>query len=270
MNWTEKFAAGLAFVAVALMGVFGFMVYDTKQEYKSVHTDLVSAQTTIKTLTENLVAESNARKEALTQLEELQSTSTQKLTEKLEIVEESIDPKDARWAKVKQVRKAVKKTMDEFGYSKSMTTHDITRYSGAVVDWSEQYDVSIPLVLAMTRRESAFNPKAKSHAGAIGLIQIMPATAREIAGDLGVRHFSMYKINDNVRFGVYYIMKMMDEFEGNVNLAVRAYNCGPTYTRKVVSGEYKDFPSETKEYVRKILGDEETVGFVKYYEDMGL
>lgn len=270
MNWLEKLIGILAFVAVVMMGVFGFLVYDTKQEYKAVHTELMSAKTTIGVLTKSLTAETTKRKKALTQLKELQTLSTQKLTEKLEIVEESIDPKDARWAKVKQVREAIKKTIEEFNYPKVMTTHDITRYSGAVVDWSEQYGVSIPLVLAMTRRESAFNPKAKSHAGAIGLIQIMPATAREIAGDLGVHHFSMYKINDNVRFGVYYIMKMMDEFEGDINLAVRAYNCGPTYTRKVVSGEYRDFPSETKEYARKILGDEETVGFVKYYEDMGL
>jgi len=104
-------------------------------------------------------------------------------------------------------------------------------------------------------------------------MQVMPSTAREIASDLGYRHYSLYKIRDNVMFGVYYIMKMLDEFEkykDKVSLAVKAYNCGPTYTKKVIAGEYKDYPSETREYELKILGSEVEDGFIHYYQNLGL
>ncbi len=201
-------------------------------------------------------------------------------TTRLSIVEESLDPANTRWAKIKQVREAVRKTLEDFRYRKRMSTTQITTYASAVVDASERFDVPISLVLAMTCRESAFDPKAKSFAGARGLIQIIPSTAREIAGDLGIRHYSMFKIRDNVKFGVYYIMKMLDEFDGDRALAVRAYNCGPTCVHKVLAGEWRDYPEETREYAQKILGEEEchspalscapSDALIHYYEKMGL
>ena len=185
-------------------------------------------------------------------------------------MEESLNPANTRWAKIKKVRAAVKKSQEELGVGDMLGSIGRTTYASAVVDYSEKFDVEVSLILAMTRRESAFNPKAVSHAGAQGMIQIMPATAKEIAADLGVRHYSMFKIRDNVKFGVFYIMKMIDDFDGKIPLAVRAYNCGPTYVRKVLGGEYRDYPSETREYVRKILGDDETEGYVSHYKKMGL
>lgn len=189
-------------------------------------------------------------------------------SEKIAILEESVSPENTRWAKIKRVRNAVKKSVEELSYPDKLGSIGRTTYSAAVVDYSEKFDVPIPVILAMTRRESAFNPRAVSHAGARGLIQIMPSTAREIAGDLGIRHYSMFKIRDNVKFGVYYLMKMLDQFDGDTALAVRAYNCGPTYVQKVLGGEYRDYPSETREYVRVIVESESS--YINYYENMGL
>jgi len=203
-------------------------------------------------------------------IEERHQAEISGLIEKYSILEESIDPQNFRWAKIKKVRAAVQQTIKDFGYVAPANTSEITQYASSVVDYSEKYDVPIPLILSMTRKESAFNPRAKSHAGAMGIIQVMPSTARDISIELGVRHYSMYKIHDNVRFGVYYIMKMLDIFDGDVNLAVAAYNAGPTYVKKVISGEYSSYPRETKTYVNMILGDEENEGFIKYYEGMGL
>jgi len=266
VGWTEKFAIALSGFAVVLFVFFSLLVHQVKEENEDISKQLGAATDTIEILAATLKEERKKRDKAVNEVER----KSKALEEKLSLVEESLDPENFRWAKVKKVRDAVKQTFEDFGYQKTLSTTDITRYSSAVVDWSEQYDVPIPLILAMTRRESAFNPSAKSHAGAMGLIQVMPATAQEIAADLNVHHYSMYKVRDNVRFGVFYIMKMLDQFEGDVNLAVRAYNCGPTYTRKVISGEYSDFPKETIEYARVILGDEERDGFVEYYETMGL
>jgi soluble lytic murein transglycosylase-like protein len=193
-----------------------------------------------------------------------------KKSEQIKIIENSLDPTNTRWAKIKQIRLSVKSVIEEKRYRLCFNTVELTAYASAVFDFSEQYDVPIALILAMTERESAFCPKAKSTVGAVGLIQIMPNTAKEISFDLGIRHYDLYKIRDNVHFGVYYIMKMLDEFSGDVTLAVRAYNCGPTYVHKVEGMQYSGYPAETQEYVKRILGDESFEGYVRYYEKAGL
>lgn len=245
---------------------FTVVTYETKQDYKEALQNLQEANRRITDLEALIIEENLKRKQNVADL----SDSLMKHSDKIVIIEESLDPANTRWAKIKKVREAVQKTFEEFRYPKNMTTLQTTAYASAVVDYSEQFDVPIPLILAMSRQESAFNPKAQSYANAMGVIQIIPSTAREIAVDLGVRHYSMFKIRDNVHFGVYYIMKMLDEFDGDVQLAVRAYNCGPTYVRKVVSGDYTDYPAETKDYVKRILGSEIESGFIQYYEKMGL
>lgn len=267
----------LSIANLFFFAIFSSITYQAQQNYKDVVNKLAIAQNKINVLSKELSHEQeNLYKKFVDERERRDKITynnrkkVESLTEKLAVVEEAIDPKDFRWAKIKKVRTAVKKTIEEFEYRKNMSTVNITKYASAVVDFSSEYDVPIPLILALTRKESAFNSKAKSHAGALGLTQVMPATAVEIAGDLGIRHYSMYKIRDSVRFGTYYIMKMIDRFDGSIDLAIRAYNAGPTYVRKVVSGEYSDYPSETKDYARKILGDEELEGFITYYENMGL
>ena len=266
MSGNEKFFIVLWFFSFVLLVAFTLVTYETKNDYTMISQNLANANVEIVLLKGALVEERNVRKGHFRSLDGFLVKNSHKIA----IVEESLDPKNTRWAKIKQVREAVRNTIEEFNYPKNMTTIQMTTYASAVIDYSEKYDVSVSLILAMSRRESAFSPKAKSFANAKGLIQIIPSTAREIAGDLGVRHYSMFKIRDNVKFGIYYIMKMLDEFDGDRALAVRAYNCGPTYVHKVLAGEYKDYPQETREYVRKILGDETTEGFIQYYEKMGL
>ena len=96
--------------------------------------------------------------------EKMQKESDKK-TIQISIIEESVDPKNFRWSKIKKVREAIK-------YHRFKDIKGLTIYAGAVVDFSEEYDVPISLILAVTRTESAFNPKAVSHAGAKGLIRI--------------------------------------------------------------------------------------------------
>ena len=192
---------------------------------------------------------------------------------KISLLEESLDPTNIRSAKIKQVRAAIKQTIDDSKISQAMSTPEMTTFASIVVDAAEEFDVDVSLVLAVARRESAFNPNAQSHAGAQGLMQVMPNTAREIAADLGVRHYSMFKIRDNVRFGTYYLMKLLDEFGDHpdkLSLAVLAYNAGPTYVKKVLAGEYANYPKESQLYVKIIVGNESTKGFISYYQQMGL
>lgn len=183
---------------------------------------------------------------------------------KISVLDESIDPQDKRWARIKNVRSVVIETIEKNGYKRHLDIKGLTSYASAVVDYSEQYDVPISLILAITRRESAFNPSVVSHAGAQGLMQLMPMTAKECADDLGKRHYSSFNIRDNVQMGVWYLSKMIYSFKGDVELSIRAYNCGPTYVRRVLAGEIKNYPEETRKYheiVMKWKNEYEAVNF---------
>lgn len=111
---------------------------------------------------------------------------------------------------------------------------------------SHEYDVKIDsnLVKSVIRQESGFNPKATSHVGAKGLMQLMPSTAKE----LGV--FNSENPYQNVRGGVKYLAQQLKNFDGNLQKALAAYNAGPGAVKK-----YNGIPPfpETKNYVEKIM-----------------
>jgi soluble lytic murein transglycosylase len=85
------------------------------------------------------------------------------------------------------------------------------------------------------RRESLYDPKAKSRVGALGLMQLMPATARGVAKGLGLkepRQADILKIENNINFGTQYFRTVLNRFGNNVSLAAAAYNAGPSNVKR--------------------------------------
>lgn len=120
----------------------------------------------------------------------------------------------------------------------------------AVNKASRKYGVDKDLIMAVIKQESSFNPKATSHAGAMGLMQLMPGTARS----LGVS--DAYNVQQNVEGGTKYLKGLLDMYGNSKELALAAYNAGPgTLQRRGVKNVdgISRLPNETKDYVQKVM-----------------
>ena len=118
------------------------------------------------------------------------------------------------------------------------------RYDDVILEHSRVHNVRTDLVRAVVQVESAFNPSARSPKGAMGLMQLMPATAREF----GVSNpFDPF---ENIRAGVAYLRQLLDRYSNNEELALAAYNAGPG----AVDKHNQSVPPyrETKNYVSQI------------------
>ncbi|MGA2666855.1 MAG: lytic transglycosylase domain-containing protein [Patescibacteria group bacterium] len=124
-------------------------------------------------------------------------------------------------------------------------------YQVSIQKYTQQFGVDPNLVCAVIFSESHFNPKAVSGAGAEGLMQIMPATGRSIASDLGQSFGNLFDPDTNIEYGTFYLKGLLDKYPGRSDLAIAAYNAGVPRV-----DNYKDgvgqLPIETVGYISKI------------------
>ncbi len=140
-----------------------------------------------------------------------------------------------------------------------------TPYQDLVQHYAAQYGLEPALVFAVIRQESAFVPDARSSAGALGLMQILPATGRSIARSLNEKLPHTLQLLDperNVRFGTFYLQRRLREMDDHAVLAAAAYNAGQGRVRtwlphqaEVASDVWiETLPFfETRDYVQRVL-----------------
>jgi soluble lytic murein transglycosylase-like protein len=117
-------------------------------------------------------------------------------------------------------------------------------YDKLIAQHAQAQRIRPDLVRAVVQVESGYNPRAVSPKGALGLMQLMPSTA----ADLGIR--SPFDPEENIRGGTTYLRQLLDRFDGNEELALAAYNAGPTAVDRY-GHQVPPYP-ETQDYVRKV------------------
>lgn len=134
-----------------------------------------------------------------------------------------------------------------------------------IVYYAQVNQVDPYLIAAVIKTESNFNSKAVSSKGAVGLMQLMPDTAKWIAEQMGEKNFKtedLYNPETNIALGSWYLANLQKEFKGDAIIVLAAYNGGRGNVKKWLekknwTGEHKTldqipFP-ETRQYVRKVL-----------------
>ena len=134
-----------------------------------------------------------------------------------------------------------------------------------VLQQAAQQKINPAWAFAIIRQESAFTPDARSHAGALGLMQLLPRTARDMARSLSLRtprRHDLLQIDTNIKLGVGYLKKVQDRYQGNPVLATAAYNAGPNNVKRWLPSDgsvaadiwIETVPfNETRDYLKRVL-----------------
>ena len=146
----------------------------------------------------------------------------------------------------------------------------------SVKKYSAEYNLPEYLLYALLRSESYFKPEVVSHAGAIGLAQLMKPTAADIARRLKLETYDLNNPDTNIRFGAFYLSDMIRRNGGKIMHAVFSYNAGPNAVKRWVrksGGLPMDLfleslaYSETRGYGRNVLAAALIYGYLYYGKD---
>ena len=129
------------------------------------------------------------------------------------------------------------------GIQKATAPH---RYQALINSAAERFNLEPELIEAIIKVESGFNPYAVSDKGAMGLMQLMPETVE----DLKVR--DPFDPAENIYGGTCYLRKLLDLFDGDLQLVLAAYNAGPNRVKEI--GRVPRI-AETKQYIRNVLAN---------------
>ena len=116
------------------------------------------------------------------------------------------------------------------GRHSQLSRRDVIAVAETIVEEAERYQLDPSLVLAVIQVESAYYNLAVSHVGALGLMQLMPATGRELAHKHGIPWSGEESLFDpivNIKLGTAYLAQLSNKYDGNIGVMLAAYNWGP-------------------------------------------
>ncbi len=125
------------------------------------------------------------------------------------------------------------------------------KYMDVVKEETELTGIEPSVILSLIKAESSFREEALSRKGAVGLMQVMPDTAKWISEKYKLfpnREYNLYDYHDNIRIGMAYFKYLDEKYNGDLEKILAAYNAG---TNRVKTGKWKEF-RETIKYVNKI------------------
>ncbi len=127
---------------------------------------------------------------------------------------------------------------------RSSNTHSTDKYDRLIEEASKRHGVLFPLIKAVIKAESDFDPQAVSKAGALGLMQIMPQNVNTL------KISDPFNPLENIMGGTRYFKQLIDKYEGKLQLALAAYNAGPNMV-----DYYNGIPpiKETENYVKRVM-----------------
>ncbi len=133
----------------------------------------------------------------------------------------------------------------------SLSSDKVSNVADIVAENAIRYNISEDLIFGIIWVESRFDPRAVSPVGARGLMQLMPQTAKYLAECIKWDgRANSYDPNFNIAAGTYYISRLIKEFGGNENLALAAYNAGPTKVKRWLAAE--GLPKISVEYASMV------------------
>ncbi|MCK4535625.1 MAG: lytic transglycosylase domain-containing protein [Desulfuromonadales bacterium] len=143
---------------------------------------------------------------------------------------------------------------DFYRKERGQVAASVRSYREIIQRYSNFYRLEEALVKAVIKVESDYNPSTVSSKGAQGLMQLIPATARDL------RVVNAFDPNENIRGGSQYLRQMLDQFNGELELALAAYNAGPNAVKR-----YGGIPpyDETRAYVKRVKH------YIDYYRKAG-
>ena len=157
-------------------------------------------------------------------------------------------PADVHPKTAKTVKRAKKKNTynwkDKRGILQKVHKVGIKTYDAIIIEAARYYSLPPSLIKAVIATESSFNPTVTSHAGAQGLMQLMPGTAREMQIN------DPFDPKENIFGGTRYLRIMANRFDGAIRLTLAAYNAGPTAVKR--AGGVPPY-KETQKYVKRVL-----------------